>query len=296
LTAGLATRLRPLSDFRAKAALPVAGDALIARILRWLRASGVQHVVLNLHHRPETVTSVVGDGADWDLDVRYSWEMPVLGSAGGPKRAIPLLDADRFLIVNGDTLTDCDLHAIATQHVETGALVTMAVVRKDVDRVVVTNSDGIVTRFGTRSSEPTGAWHFIGVQAVDAAAFAGVSDDLPCETVKELYPDLIKKHPGSVRAYCSAAEFLDVGTARDYLATVDAIARREGRRLDCGVGTRVDPTARVEHSILWDRVQVHEYAELTDCIVGDDVVIPPGSTFDRSVVVNGKSGLQVSSL
>src|SRR5918996_4358488 len=123
LTAGLATRLRPLSDVRAKAALPVGGEAIVSRILRWLRDAGVRRVVLNLHHRPETLTRIVGDGLDWDLQVRYSWENPLLGSAGGPKRALPLLDAERFLIVNGDTITDCDLRAIADRHVHTGAMV-----------------------------------------------------------------------------------------------------------------------------------------------------------------------------
>ena len=100
LTAGLATRLQPLSAVRAKAALPVAGEALVLRILRWLKRSGVTRVVLNLHHRAETITREVGDGAAIGLDLRYSWETAILGSAGGPARAIPLLDADRFLIVN----------------------------------------------------------------------------------------------------------------------------------------------------------------------------------------------------
>ncbi len=62
------------------------------------------------------------------LEVRYSWETDILGSAGGPARAIPLLESDRFLIVNGDTLADVDLQAMAAQHVDTNALVTMAVV------------------------------------------------------------------------------------------------------------------------------------------------------------------------
>ena len=62
------------------------------------------------------------------LEVRYSWETDILGSAGGPARAIPLLESDRFLIVNGDTLADVDLRAMATQHIDTNALVTMAVV------------------------------------------------------------------------------------------------------------------------------------------------------------------------
>ncbi len=294
LTAGLATRLRPLSDLRAKAALPVAGEPLISRILRWLHHAGVRRVVMNLHHRPETVTRIVGDGADWGLQVRYSWEMPILGSAGGPKRALPLLEADRFLIVNGDTLTDCDLQAVAQRHVGSGALVTMAVIRKEADRVVVAGDDEIVTGFAKRSGDASVGWHFIGVQAVTAAAFAAVPDDAPFEIVKELYPALIARQAGSVRVYRSRAEFLDVGTPADYLSTVDVVSRRERRELDRGSGTTIDPTARVAHSVLWDRVHVREYAELTDCVVGDDVVISLGASYQRCVIVNGAAGLEVS--
>jgi NDP-sugar pyrophosphorylase family protein len=87
LTAGLATRLRPLSLVRAKAALPVAGEPLACRILRSLGAAGVTDAVLNLHHLPHTLTSLVGDGTGTGLRVRYSWEVPVLGSAGG--RSLP---------------------------------------------------------------------------------------------------------------------------------------------------------------------------------------------------------------
>ena len=95
LTAGLATRLRPLSFVRAKAALPVAGTPLVHRILRSLSSAGVRDVVLNLHHLPHTLTRLLGDGSALGMRIRYSWEVPVLGSAGGPKRAIPLLVESR---------------------------------------------------------------------------------------------------------------------------------------------------------------------------------------------------------
>jgi NDP-sugar pyrophosphorylase family protein len=91
LTAGLATRLRPLSYVRAKAALPLAGVPLVRRILRLLSAAGITDAVLNLHHLPHTLTAVVGDGSDLGVRVRYSWESPVLGSAGGPAQAMALL-------------------------------------------------------------------------------------------------------------------------------------------------------------------------------------------------------------
>jgi NDP-sugar pyrophosphorylase family protein len=288
LTAGLATRLRPLSDVRAKGALPVAGEAIVSRILRWLRTAGVRRVVLNLHHHPETLTGMVGDGAEWDLHVRYSWESPPLGSAGGPKRALPLLDADRFLIVNGDTLTDCSLRAVARQHLDTGARVTLAVVPRQVERAVLADATGAVTGFGP------GTEHFIGVQAVDADVFDRVPAGTPQETVKGLYRDLAVRQPGAVRVYRSTAEFLDVGTVADYFRTVETIAGRERRELDRGAGVSIHPTATVQQSILWDRVAVREHAHLQECVVGDDVVIPAGARYQQCAIVNGRDGLIVA--
>ena len=87
LTAGLGTRLQPLSRVRAKPAVPVAGQPLVNRIIRWLAGQHVRELVLNLHHLPETITRHVGDGGDLGARVRYSWEFPILGSAGGPLRS-----------------------------------------------------------------------------------------------------------------------------------------------------------------------------------------------------------------
>src|SRR5438128_6658954 len=129
LAAGLGTRLRPLTDVRAKPAIPVAGEPMIRRIIRWLAANRIDDLVLNLHHRPDTLTAAVGDGRDLGVRARYSWEQPrILGSAGGPRLARPIVGADRFWIINGDTLTDVDLTALAGAHAESGARVTLALV------------------------------------------------------------------------------------------------------------------------------------------------------------------------
>jgi mannose-1-phosphate guanylyltransferase len=286
LTAGLATRLRPLSEVRAKGAMPVAGSAIVVRILRWLEASGVRRVVLNLHHRPETITGAVGDGSQLGLDVRYSWEPVVLGSAGGPRRALPLLDAERFLIVNGDTLTDCDLTAVAQRHLALGARVTMAVVEGDVQRYggVLVDPDQRVRGFG-KAVPGTRPLHFIGVQAAEAGVFASLPDDQPSETVRTIYPRLIESNPGAIRVHESGAEFLDVGTARDYISTVATIAAREQRPFDIGQGCHIASDARVERSILWDRVTVGAGARLTNCIVADDVVVPDGADYENRILI-----------
>src|SRR6185436_7619074 len=112
LTAGIGSRLDPITRLVAKPAVPVAGRTLVERVLDWLRREGATDLVLNLHHRPQTIAAVVGDGAHLGVRVRYSWEQPLLGSAGGPRRALELLQASRFIIVNGDTLTNVDLAGI----------------------------------------------------------------------------------------------------------------------------------------------------------------------------------------
>src|ERR1700674_5817493 len=117
LAAGLGMRLRPLTDVCAKPALPVAGQPLIRRIVRWLSAHDVNDLVVNLHYLPHTLTAVLGDGSDLSVRVRYSWEQPqILGSAGGPRQALAILGADTFFIVNGDTMSDVDLSGLAAAH------------------------------------------------------------------------------------------------------------------------------------------------------------------------------------
>jgi NDP-sugar pyrophosphorylase family protein len=297
LTAGLGTRLRPLSQVRAKAAMPVAGSPIVVRILRWLQAAGIRRVVLNLHHLPTSITAIVGDGSQFGLEARYSWEAVLLGSAGGPRRALPLLDAERFFVINGDTLTDCSLSDVATRHREARAQVTMAVTQGDVARYggVLVDGQGEVVAFG-RPAAGSRALHFIGVQAVEGEVFASLPDDRPSETVRMLYPQLIAGQPGAVVAHEGAAQFLDVGTPRDYFDTTARVAAIEGRPLDIGRDCEIGASAVLEQSILWDRIIIGEGARLRRCVVADDVRVPPGAEYADSVLTCGPAGVTVTPL
>lgn len=287
LTAGLGTRLGPLSEVRAKPALPVAGVPLAGRILRWLAAGGVRSAVLNLHHRPDTITAAIGDGNGFGVQVRYSWERTILGSAGGPARALPLLDASRFFLVNGDTLTDLDLGALAAQHLATGAVVTLAVIANP-DPLhyggVSVDADGRVAGF-TPPGPGNRGWHFIGVQAVESTIFAPLGPDVPSETIGRVYRDAIARSPGSVRAFVTGARFSDIGTAADYLETCLALARDEGLG-DTLIGARsaIGTGARLSRSVLWDDVVVGDAVVLDECVVADGVTVPGGTRLSRRVL------------
>jgi len=285
LTAGLATRLHPLSLVRAKAALPVAGDPLIRHILRWLGGGGVTDAVLNLHHLPHTITGIVGDGME-GVRVRYSWEVPLLGSAGGPRRALPVLGSSTFLLVNGDTLTDVDLGALVAAHRRTGALVTMAVVpnvESGKYSGLAVDDAGAVTGLVARGSAHPSS-HFVGVQVAEAGAFASLAENVPVESVSGLYVSLIATRPGSVRVFRTTAAFSDIGSPGDYLMTCLTIGRGDPRRLCSGVRTRIDPSAVLEETSVWDDVEIAAGARLRRCIVTDGVRIPSGSSWERSTI------------
>ena len=289
LTAGLGTRLRPLTDVRAKPAIPVAGEPMVRRIIAWLASHGVTDLVLNLHHRPETLTAVVGDGADLSARVRYSWEPQILGSAGGPKLALPLVSADPFLIVNGDTITDVDPAGLAEAHGGSGALVTLALVpNREFERYggVILDADGCVTGFVRRGPSAEGSYHYIGVQAVQAAAFEAVPQGESARSIGGVYDTLMHQHPGSVRGFVSDAEFWDVGTVEDYWRTSTAFAQRSDMAdLGIGRGSRIDPSARITRSILWDDVQVGADAVIEDCILTDGVRVAAGAIHRGEILI-----------
>ena len=290
LTAGLGTRLRPLTYVRAKPAIPVAGEPLIRRIIAWLTGYGIRDLVLNLHHLPETLTAVVGDGADLDARVRYSWEQPVvLGSAGGPHLALPLIAADTFFIVNGDTITDVDPRSVFRSHASSDALVTLALVRNtEPHRYGGVRLDGVgaVTGFVPRGPAAEGSYHFIGVQVAAAEVFRPLRDGEPVKSIGGIYDDLIRRQTGAVRGFVCDAAFWDVGTPADYLSTSAAFGG--GANVLSGRGVRIDPSAIVDRSVLWDDVVVDAGCRLERCIVTDGVRVKAGSRFQDMALVASK--------
>lgn len=252
LTAGLGTRLDPLTRLVAKPAVPVAGQALGERVLRWLAREGVTDAVLNLHHLPHTITGVIGDGAALGMRVRYSWERQILGSAGGPRHALGLINSDPFLIVNGDTLTDIALAPLLAAHTRSGADVTMVVIANPAqDRYngVMADADGVVRAFIPKGhTEPS--WHFVGIQVVSKRVFANLPDDVPAETVREIYRDLVAHSPGRVRVFPVDATFFDVGTPADYLDMCAAFGGADASGNVLWPGASIAAGAQVTHSIV----------------------------------------------
>ena len=221
------------------------------------------------------------------VSVRYSWEPTILGSAGGPRKALDLLGS-RFFIINGDTLTDIDLEAITRGHVASGAAVTLAMMpNPSPERYggATVDSYGWVKNFVPAGS--SGApLHFVGVQLVEANVFTHLPRDQPAATIGGLYDELLTAQPRVIRAHIVDARFHDIGTPSDYLQTSLEIAAAEGQAvLPIGERSMVDPTATLTRTTVWNEVVIGAGCHLTECIVTDGVVLPPNSSFIRKAIV-----------
>ena len=291
LAAGLGTRLRPLTEVRAKPALPVAGEPIIRRILRWLVANGVVNVTLNLHHLPETVTALVGDGGDLGAAVRYSWEQPtILGSAGGPRQALDILGVETFFLINGDTLTDLDLHALAESHIRSRARVTLALVPNvDPQRYggVELAEDGRVLGFVPRGPAAARSFHFIGVQLVHRSVFSELPPARAANSIGGCYDALIARDAGAIRGFVTNARFWDIGTVADYWQTSWSWTTETN---PVAPVSRIFKSATINRSIIWNEVEIGARSVLEECIVTDGVHVAAGTQYQRKILIRAADG------
>lgn len=117
LSAGLGTRMRPLTDHTPKPLLKAGGQYLISYPLQKLRAAGIQDIVINTHWLSDQLSAALGSGDQWNVRIHYSHEPVLLETAGGIALALPhLLDGNSpILIVNGDVFTELDFSAWLAQ-------------------------------------------------------------------------------------------------------------------------------------------------------------------------------------
>jgi mannose-1-phosphate guanylyltransferase/mannose-1-phosphate guanylyltransferase/phosphomannomutase len=149
LAAGLGTRLRPITYAVPKPMVPVLNRPVMEHSVRLLVRHGFSEAIANLHWFPETIEGHFGDGSDLGIELSYSHEEQLLGTAGGVRNVAEFL-GDSFLVVAGDALTDIDFSAMREFHESHDGLVTLAtkrVANTDEYGVVIAGEDGRIQGF-----------------------------------------------------------------------------------------------------------------------------------------------------
>ena len=299
LVGGEGTRLRPLTSTVPKPVVPLVDRPFIAYLLEWVARHGVDDVVMSCGFLATAVRNVLGDGSQYGLRLRFIEEPEPRGTAGALKYAEDFLD-ERFLMLNGDVLTDLDLTAQIAQHDATGAVGTLALVAvadPTAYGLVRLHDDQSVKEFVEKPSADQ-----IDTKLISAGAYVlerAVLDLIPADRnvsiEREVWPQLVGD--GLYGFAAEAAYWLDIGTPERYLQgtfdilegnVVTAVADRLGPGY-LAVGDRVQaagrivPPALVEHDC-----QIAAGAHVGSLVVlGAGVSVGEGTTIERSVVLNG---------
>jgi mannose-1-phosphate guanylyltransferase len=301
LAGGEGTRLRPLTSTVPKPVVPLVDRPFIVFMLEWLRRHGVDDVVMSCGHLAAGVRNVLGDGSAFGLRLRYVEEPRPLGTGGALKFAEPLLD-ERFLMLNGDTLTDLDLSAQIAQHEATGAKATLALVPVEDPTpygLVRTGADGVVTEFVEKPSADQIDTRNIsaGAYVLERAVLDLLAAGQPASIERDVFPQMVGD---GLYGYVADGYWLDIGTPERYLqATFDILEGTVGtsvaERMGAGylyVEQDVDNAGRIIPAAL-----VQSGCTIgAGARIGGRVVLEHGVTVGANTTVEGSVVLQGASI
>ncbi|MEN3282582.1 MAG: mannose-phosphate guanylyltransferase [Solirubrobacteraceae bacterium] len=298
LVGGEGTRLRPLTSTVPKPVVPLVDRPFIAFMLEWLARHGVDDVVMSCGFLATAVRNVLGDGSQYGLRLRFIEEPEPRGTAGALKYAEDLLD-ERFLMLNGDVLTDIDLTAQIAQHDATGATATLALVAVEDPTaygLVRVREDHAVEEFVEKPSADQIDTKLIsaGAYVLERAVLDRIPPDRNVSIEREVWPQLIGD---GLYGFAADAYWLDIGTPERYLqGTFDIlegnVATGVAERLGEGyiaVSERVVSEGRIIPPALVDRgCMIAAGAHVGSLVVlGEGVTVGEGASIERSVVLNG---------
>lgn len=287
LSAGYGTRLWPLTEDRTKPAIPILGKPLVGYVAEYLASHGVNDIVVNLHHRPESVRLALGDGRDFGVTIQYVEEPEILGTSGAVDNARELLDGDDFVVINGKIVTDIDLRAAIDTHRQQNALATLVLLENSLrERFTVVNTEnGLIKGFGGMPTMdgPTPLM-FTGIQIMAPRIFEYIPRGVFSHSTTEVYPQAIAKGERIV-AHVEKGKWRELSTLRRYRdISVEMLHERSLTHV-AGKRSIFDASATISDVIAWDDVTVSAGAHVTHSILGDTVTIPPGERIENAVVV-----------
>lgn len=289
LSAGYGTRLWPLTEDRTKPAIPILGKPLVGYVAEYLAGYGIDEIVVNLHHRPESVRRALGDGSAFGVKLHYVEEPVILGTSGALDNTREFFDRETFVVVNGKIITDIDLSAALETHRSTNALATLVLLpnsRRERFSVVETDS-GRITGFGGMPA-PSGTeavpLMFTGIHILEPRIFEYIPRGVFSDSVTDVYKPAIASGE-MIAGHVASGKWRELSTLRRYLDISVELLRENGKTYVAGEDASVSPSAHVTDSVLWDDVKVGAGATVNRAVLADNVTVPQNAVIENAVVV-----------
>ncbi|MDO4540806.1 MAG: NDP-sugar synthase [Syntrophomonadaceae bacterium] len=265
MAAGVGSRLMPMTAEVPKPMISLCNRPLMENSLRLLQRHGFDQVVANLHYLGQAISDYFGNGEDFGIELCYSHEKELWGTAGGVKRCAAFLD-ETFVVLSGDALTDIDLSALLRRHRRAGALASIAL-------------------------KPVEAVEEFGVVVLDAGERIKSFQEKPprSEALSDLVNTGIYIFEPEIFEHIPAGEFYDFGL-QVFPALIECGAPFYGFGIDdywCDVGS-LDTYRQAHDDILTGRVRVQPQGEVIASPWGR-LLAGEGVRLGHEVVVKGSA-------
>lgn len=223
---GQGARLRPYTMILPKPLMPVGEFPIIEILLKWLRRNGISEIYITTGYLGHLIKTLCGDGRQWDCHITYTDEKEPLGTIG-PLNLIRDQLNETFLVLNGDLLTDMDMHAFCEFHHQHDDLVTIGTTTKNVKidlGVIKVNGDmNYVSEF---TEKPVLNYLVsMGIYCMEPEVFKFIPKGIPFGFDDLMYCMLKEKQ--KVNIYRHEGIWMDIGRPDDYNSAQKLVLERE---------------------------------------------------------------------
>ena len=310
IAGGLGTRLRPLTYNTPKPIVPVANRAFVLHQIELLRQHGIDEVILNLHYLSDNIKSILDDGKNLGLKIRYSLEEHPLGTAGAVKNAEEFFGDGPLVVFNGDVLTDINISQILDFHKEKKARVTLTLTRVEDPTsygLILTDQDNRVSQFIEKPSweqianfSASGPADTInaGIYVIDPQIFKNVPKGAVYSFERQLFPELLEQGV-PIYGYITDRYWIDIGKPVQYQQAHEAIMRGEvavkvfgamsERGVRIGENAKIDKTAKLlGPAIIGKNVSIGAETRIKDyTVLGENVAVGQECSLAQTIVWAG---------
>ena len=290
LSAGYGTRLWPLTEDRTKPAIPILGKPLVGYVAEYLAGYDCRDIIVNLHHRPESVRAALGDGRSFGVNLHYVEEPEILGTSGALDNARPMLGNQTFVVINGKIITDIDLNEALQTHRRNNAIATLILLpntKRERFTVVKTSSERLLGFGGMPSSESSETevpLMFTGIQLLEPEIFDYIPRGVFSHSTTDVYPKALTRGE-RIAVHVATGSWYELSTLQRYLDISLALLAERHLGFTAGSDCIISDHAEVAQSVLWDNVVVAPDARVNRAVLGDGVRIQDGEVIANSIVV-----------
>jgi NDP-sugar pyrophosphorylase family protein len=325
LAAGFGKRLQPLTRVLPKPMFPVLGRPLLSHTFDILKSANISDVVVNVHHLPNFIINHFKNNPPPNINLHFSQEKKILGTAGGIKKMQSFLEDGPFILINSDIITDIKLDELINFHKKNNSQLTL-VVRQDIspeqyDSIEICEDGRIVHFIGASSMKMpvnTKRVMFTGIQIMEPEIFNRIPSGQFCGTTEDIFPQMLLEEV-PIFGYLHYGYWKDMGNRESYLkVNADALDEKVslkgmspnkfdrsiiippvlvgrnchiaenakiGPHSVIGQNCKIESGAVVENSVLWEGVTIGADSNVKNCVIVQNRTIESGRSINDESII-----------